>query len=244
MELHELDVGDRHAGPQRHGQSVAGGLGRIGGDGEDLSGTTGGQHGVGGPHLDRPTVEGHRHHAPAPATLHQEVEREPFLEDRGGGRTGGVDQGPLHLGPGGRTPCVDDARSRVAALARQGQRTARLTVEDGPHGDQLVNPRGSLVDQHTHGIGIAQPGAGGQGVGEVEVGGVLVATQDRGHTALGPAGGGLGQLGLGQYPDPESATVTFAAGRTQRRSEAHRSGQARHPTAQDEDVECPGGRCG
>ncbi len=37
MELDELDVGRRHPGAQRHGHAVAGGLGRVGGDREELA---------------------------------------------------------------------------------------------------------------------------------------------------------------------------------------------------------------
>ena len=54
VELHELDVGHRHPGPQGHGQPVGGGLGRVGGHREQLAGPAGGEHGVGGPDLDRP----------------------------------------------------------------------------------------------------------------------------------------------------------------------------------------------
>ena len=56
VELDELDVGHRHAGPQRHGDAVAGGLERVGGDGEQLAGAAGGDQHVGGPHLAPPAV--------------------------------------------------------------------------------------------------------------------------------------------------------------------------------------------
>ena len=51
VELLELDVGHGHAGPDGHGHAVAGGLGRVGGDGEELAEAAGGQEHVGGPHL-------------------------------------------------------------------------------------------------------------------------------------------------------------------------------------------------
>ncbi len=51
VELHELEVGHRHARPQRHGDAVAGRLGRVGGDGEQLAGPARGQQDVAGPHL-------------------------------------------------------------------------------------------------------------------------------------------------------------------------------------------------
>ena len=125
VELHELDVGHRDPGPQRHGQPVAGGLGRVGGDREDLPGAPGGQHGVGGPHLDDAAVGVEGHHPPAPAALHQQVEGEPLLEHGGGRGPGGVDQGPLDLGAGRRPAGVDHPGRGVAALAGEGQRPAR-----------------------------------------------------------------------------------------------------------------------
>ena len=63
VELHELDVGHRHPGPEGHGQAVGGGLGRVGGHREQLAGAAGGQHGVGGPHLDHPAVGAEGAHA-------------------------------------------------------------------------------------------------------------------------------------------------------------------------------------
>ena len=50
VELHELDVGRGHAGPQRHGHPVAGGLGWVGRHREQLAGPARGQHDVVGPH--------------------------------------------------------------------------------------------------------------------------------------------------------------------------------------------------
>ena len=42
MDLSErLDVGHGHAGPQGHGDAIAGRLGRVGGDGEELAGAAG-----------------------------------------------------------------------------------------------------------------------------------------------------------------------------------------------------------
>jgi hypothetical protein len=55
VELGELDVGHRHPRAQRHGDAVAGGLDRIGGDGVELAGAAGGHQHVGGPHLTAPS---------------------------------------------------------------------------------------------------------------------------------------------------------------------------------------------
>ena len=84
------------------------------------------------------------------------------------------DQGPFDLEAGGRPAGVDHPGHRVAALAGQLQAAALVGVEHGAEGDQLVDPARALVDQHAHGVGVTEPDAGGQGVGQVEVGGVLV----------------------------------------------------------------------
>ena len=67
-----------------------------------------------------------------------------------------------------------------------------------PRAMSSSDPGGALVDEDAHGLVVAQAGAGAQGVGEVEVGRVLVPAEDGGHAALGPAGGGLAELALGQ----------------------------------------------
>ena len=81
-------------------------------------------------------------HARAAAALDQEVEREPSLEHRAGRAVGGGDERPLHLGTGGGTAGVHDARPGVAALAGQRQQARGLAVELDPEGDQLVDAPG------------------------------------------------------------------------------------------------------
>ncbi len=136
----------------------------------------------------RPTLGAEGHDAPAPPALHQQVEGEPLLQHGGGRGPGGVDQGPLDLGPGGRTAGVDHPGRRVAALAGQGQGPAGLAVEDRAHGDELVDPGRALVHQHPHRVGVAQTGPGGQGVGQVEVGRVLVPARAPRPRRPGPSG--------------------------------------------------------
>ena len=99
---------------------------------------------------------------------------------------------------------MDDPRRRVTALPGEGQSATGLPVEDGAHGDELVHTGRALVDEDAHGVGVAQAGSRGQRVGQMEVGRVLVAPEDGGDATLGPSGGGLGELGLGEHPDPET----------------------------------------
>ena len=171
---------------------------------------------------------GQRGHPHAAAALDDEVEGEPALEHGAGRAVGGVDQGPLHLGPGGGAAGVHDPRPRVPALAGQGERAAALAVELDAQGDQLVHPARALVDQDAHRLLVAQAGAGGQGVGQVQVGRVLVAAEHRGHAALGPAGGRLGQRALGQHAEREGAA---------RPGQPHGGRQPGDAAAQDQDVE-------
>ena len=124
---------------------------------------------------------------------------------RGGSH--GIDERPLDLGAGGRAAGVDDPRQRVAALAGQLERAVGVAVEDGAEGDQLVDAGRALVDEHPHGVDVAEPGAGGQGVGQVEVGGVGVTAEHGGHATLGPARGGLLQLALGEDADPHAVEL-------------------------------------
>ena len=188
-----------------------------------------------------------RHRPPS----HHQVEGEPLLQHGGGRGPGGVDQGPLDLGPGGRPAGVDHPGRRVAALAGQGQGPAGLAVEDGAHGDQLVDPGRALVDQHPHGVGVAQAGPGGQGVGQVEVGRVLVPAENGRHAALGPSGGRLGQLGLGQHADAQPVGRCPGPGRGRRGGQPDRGRQTGHAAPEDQHVEGdgrhlgigPGGRC-
>ena len=141
VELDELDVGHRHAGPQGHGHPVAGGLGRVGGHGEELAGAPGGQHHVARPAPRRPRPPGGRASTPRQRPPSTSRSRANHRSSTGAGRRpGGLHQRPLHLGTGGRPAGVDDPGPRVAALAGQGQAPRGLPVELGPHGDELVAP--------------------------------------------------------------------------------------------------------
>ena len=251
MELHELDVGRRNAGPQGHGHTVTRGLGRVGGDRVQLAGPAGGQDDVASLHQHRGVPTGWQGADTGAATVvdHQ-VECEPALEDGAGRAVGGVDQRPFDLGTGRGASGVHHPWRRVAALARQGQRPRRFAVELNTQCDQLVHPARALVDQNAHGLFVTEPDTGGQGVGQVQVGRVLVATQDRGDTALGPPGGRLGQHALGQHaqadrrrrPAPGASAVAGSRRSACRdgSGQADRGGQPGDPAAQDQHVEGTG----
>jgi hypothetical protein len=239
VELHELDVGHRHAGPHRHGHAVARGLGGVGGDGVERARPARGQQHRAGPHLGPIPRRRERHHAPAAPALHQQLEGEPSFEHRRRRALDGRHQRPLHLGPRGGAAGVHHPGFGVAALPGQEQRPFGIEVELGPQGDEIDDPPRALVHQHPHGVDVAQAGPRGERVGQVQVGGVGLdvrvqrryrATEDRGHAALGPPGGRLGQLRLGEDPHPHPGL-----GRR-----PHRGGQARHPAPEDQEFEVRG----
>ena len=205
MELHELDVGNRHARPERHGQPVGRRLRRVGGDGEELSGSAGGEHGVRG----RAPRSGFRRRRAA-RTPRQRPSSTRRSRANHSSSTAAADarvastrarstSAPVAAPPACTTRAVEWPPSRASASAPPGCRS-----NTAPIAMSSWTRRGALVDQHPDGVGVAESGTGGQGVGEVEVGRVLVAAEHRRHAALGPPGGRLGELCLGQDADPEA----------------------------------------
>ncbi len=232
MELDELEIGHRHPGPQRHGHAVTGGFGGVGRHGVELPRTARGQHHLGGPDLLHRALGVEGPHSHAPTTLDDEVHGEPLLEDSGRAAAHGGDQGPLHLGPRGGSPGVQDPGGGMAAFSGQGEIPPGLAVEHRTEPDQLVDTTRPLVDEHPHGVDVTESGPRRQGVGQMKVGGVLVASHRGGDAPLGPARGRLGQIGFGEHSHPEA----------RRCGQPHHGGQARHAGAEDEDVELHRGR--
>ena len=170
--------------------------------------------------------------AAAAAALDDEVEGEPALVDGGGASPHGFDQRRARSRPRSpRPPACTTRGQRVAALAGQLEpRRRTVAVEHGAQRDELVDAAGSLVDEDADGVDVAQPGAGGERVGEVQVGGVRVAGEHRGDAALGPSRGGLIELALGEHADAQAERV----------GGPHRGRQAGDAAAEDEEVESPG----
>jgi hypothetical protein len=57
--------------------------------------------------------------------------------------------------------------------------------------NKVTDAGGTFFDQHAHGIDIAKTCTGRQRVGQMQIGGIRVTTENRGHAALGPPSGGL-----------------------------------------------------
>ena len=108
--------------------------------------------------------------------LDDQVDREPALAhldeiERADRR----DQRALDLGAGRVAAGVHDPRHRVAALAGQRERGGRAVagaVEHRAERHELAHPVRAFGDEHPDRVGVAEPGAGGERVGEVQLGGV------------------------------------------------------------------------
>ena len=227
VELEELEVGHGDPGAQRHGDAVAGGLGWVGRHGEELARAARGQHHLGSSNLLEHAVGVEGRDAHAPATLDDEVNGEPLLQHCGRAVAHSRDERPLDLGPGGRPPGVQDASGGVPTFSGQGQIAAGFAVEHRTEGDELVDTTRPFVDEYPHGVDVTQARSRRQGVGQVEVGGVLVTAHRRRDPPLGPARRRLGQVRLGEHTHPEAGR----GGQTDHR------GQPRHAGAEDQDVE-------
>ena len=230
VELDELDVGHRHPGPQGHGHAVAGGLGRVGGHREQLAGapvarTT---------WAARTSTPGRRRSGPA---------RPGTGRPRPAGRGRTTPRGPRRPWPGWRRPVPAPPRPRwrhrrrgrpgpgMATLTGQGQRPPGCRSKTAPMAISSWTRAGPSSTRTRTASVVAQPGPGGQGVGQVEIGRVLVAAEHGGHAALGPSGRRLGELGLGEHARPQPGR-TGAAGHRRGgpgRSQADRGRQARPP---------------
>ncbi len=231
VELEELHVGDRGAGPVAHGHAVAGrhvGVGRVE---VDLPGAAGGEHGhrggdgpdaAGGPVDDvgaeRPVRSGR-----AGPLAGDDVDGDLVLLDADAGRRAGRQHLLLDLLAGGVLG-VGHPAARVAALPGEVEPVGGLPVELDPQGLEPADPLRGLLDRHLDRVEVAQSGAGDEGVLDVEREGV-VGPQHRGHPALGVLGVALLAVALGE---DEHAPVT---GRLQG------EGEAGHPPTQDQEVD-------
>ena len=215
------------AGVQRHRDAVAGGDRGVGRDGEELPGAAGGEQHVARPHVVHLSVGGDRAHARALAVLEDQVEGEGVLVQHRGGQADRGDQGTLDLRSRGGPARVHHACDRVPALPRQLQVAAFVAVELGAERDQLLDAARALVHQHADRVDVAQPGACGDRVGEVQVDLLRVARQRRGDAPLRPACGREVETALGDDAGAQSVGL----------GGLHRGGQAGDAGAEHEQVE-------
>ena len=64
-----------------------------------------------------------------------------------------------------------------------------ITIEMSAKRNKVTNANGAFFDQHAHSIDVTKPCARGQGVSQMQIGGIGIAAEYGGDTTLGPTGG-------------------------------------------------------
>jgi hypothetical protein len=240
VELHELHVGEPRAGAPGDRVAVAGGHLRVRGVAVHLAAAAGGEHGRVGGDLDG--AAGHARPragaaAPRPLAVDHEVEHARLLEHADArARLHALDERPRHLGARLVAARVDDAARRVRGLAPELEVAAVLgAVERGPGGVELAHAVGPLLDEHLHGVGVAQRGPGGERVGAVE-GGRVAGAERRGDAALRVRGGRVEERALGEEQHVGVAGGAGAAGARAELGGAPRGVEPGHAGADDENA--------
>ena len=172
VELHELEVGARDAGPQRHRDAVAGRQRGVRGDREALAGAAGREHDVGGAHDSTGRRRGEREHARAAAVARRSssIANQPSRTSTPDALHRG-DERPLDLGAGGVAARVHDPGEEwPPSRASASSAVAVGLVEVRAERDELAHPVGALGHEHPHRVDVAEPRARGQRVGEVQLG--------------------------------------------------------------------------
>ena len=172
VELHELDVGHGHAGPQRHRDAVAGRHRRVRGHREQLARAAGGEHGVPGPQLERHAAR-RRARAPrrsGPSSTTRSTEKHRSRTSIEVERADGVGERALDLGAGRVAARVHDPRQGVPALDARARARRRAVSNSAPSSMSSRTRSRTLGHQHVHGVDVAQPRAGDERVGLVERG--------------------------------------------------------------------------
>jgi hypothetical protein len=173
VELGELDVGDRDTGAEGNGEAVGGGTGRVGGRRPELTGTTGGDDNRLG-FQQRGCFTGCEFgNQPGAAVAGDgEIDGEGSLPDIDGGAiANGGDESAFDLGAGGIAAGMEDATAAVGGFAAEKNLAGRvIAVELGADIEEPIDGLGSTLNQATNGIGIAQTGAGGEGICLVQFG--------------------------------------------------------------------------
>ena len=188
------------SGPEGQRHAVAGGHLRVGGELEELPRPAGGQYEVAAAELLRAAGERIEGFQAADATVfHDDMRgqavfqngdlRHPYLAAEGG----------LYLGAGGVASGVQDARHAVGRLAGEGDLPVE-GVEGDAEFDQVGDAVGGFLGKDAHGFFVAQPGAGGDGVLEVQLGGIHHA-DGGGDASLGVARVAVFDAALGDQQD-------------------------------------------
>ena len=203
VELHEGHVGSRAAGPESHGNAVAGAGGRGGGACIDLAATAAGQHDGCGPHrLQLPLVQ-HAHAHAAILVVLQQVHGHGLFQPLDVGAAGHGTVERLHDREPGVVGHVGDAAGTVPAFACQVQAASIRAAEGHARADQPFDGGTSLREDGTYRGLVAQPGTGHQRVGHMVIQSVK-PIQHGGDTALRATAGVVIKPVLAQQRDAQA----------------------------------------
>ena len=200
VELHQLEVGQRRAGPGGQGRAVGRRPGGVGGARVEPAHAARGERHRPRRARARPPVGAGRPEAGRAAVAHQHLDGALALGEldaRVGpqrGRERGDDVGPGRVAAG-----VHDARRRVGALARQPQPSA-AAVEGHPAGEQLGDLGRPLAADGGGGVGVAEAGPGRERVAQVRLDRVA-AVHGRRDAALGAPRAAVPEGALGDDHD-------------------------------------------
>lgn len=135
--------------------------------------------------------------------LNHEIQRELVLMDDCGRSTNSGDQCPFDLSARGGATGMHHTGQGMSALTGKFQSTLIVAIECRTEGYEIADTTWSLLNEHPDGIDIAESSSGRQCVGQMQIGGVGIAAEHRGHASLSPTGCGLFEITLRQYTDAQ-----------------------------------------
>jgi hypothetical protein len=183
MKLHELHVGELHAGAVGNGVAVTSRDNRIRRVSVNLAAAARREHGGVGDNLRRPPGDAHAC-AAASSAVDDQIQHARLLEDRDAlALLNSHAERASNLGTGLVAVCVYDAMTRVCRFPSELELPVGSQVELGAGGLQLADPRRTFLDQHLDRGRVTQRGTGGEGVFPMELGGIP-GTERGGNAAL------------------------------------------------------------
>ena len=151
-------------------------------------------------------------HSGRAAVLDEQVGGEPSLVDFGTRSLDRDRQRPLDLGAGRVAARVDDAGHGVAALSSEREGSVDA-VEVRAQRHELADTRRSFGREHAHRVGVVEPTSGGERVGAVQLGRVVVFEQRGRDATLRVPGGRPAELALREHGDREPGVAGPDRGR-------------------------------
>jgi len=204
MELHEFDIGNCCTGAQCHGNSVTGGFKGIRGDGKDLTRSARSKQHISSPNNFNRSVGKRSSHSNASTIFNHKVECESVFVNFRCFAPHCSNECTLDFSASCNSTGMHDSRKRMSAFTGKLKLPVGIAIETRAKGNKITNPDRAFFDQHAHSVYVTKACARGQCVGEMQIGGIGIATEDRGHTTLGPTGRGLFKRPLGQHSNTNS----------------------------------------